>query len=339
MVLTNRKFLITFLLSAFLLIIAVCAVVFFSYLYAVRKDTPVETVGEVIVEPSGEKMLGQKLEVYALFKCPWHRYPAGADFSPGKGARLVGSPEIEVFKYRLGYCVWKVFAHLKPYRTGMIPKGELTVSFNESSTGRTDDRTAKLEIPSFEVKPIPVEDSKLALAGHINSPAPSYLLVFLTVGGIILVIVIIGIYFAFSRRAAKEDIALTMWGEAVAKIAMLREQLKNGKLDCETCFSHLTDIVRDYLEKRFNLHAPRQTTYEFLRDLEKYNSPLAESHRHFLKEFMTSADLVKFAKLPGDEYLLGNALDKAETLIVETKPPEEKEKYRIDTEKHKSSIE
>jgi hypothetical protein len=60
----------------------------------------------------------------------------------------------------------------------------------------------------------------------------------------------------------------------------------------------LSGIVRRYLESRFGLHSPEQTTDEFLESLA--SSPdLKRSHQDLLREFLQGADLVKFAhRLP-----------------------------------------
>jgi hypothetical protein len=77
--------------------------------------------------------------------------------------------------------------------------------------------------------------------------------------------------------------------------------------------------VRNYIEQRFKLHAPSQTTHEFLSDLDSRDSGLISEHRLFLRNFLTAADLVKFANLPADKELLESAINKAETLVESTK--------------------
>ncbi len=57
----------------------------------------------------------------------------------------------------------------------------------------------------------------------------------------------------------------------------------------------VSEITRAYLEERFGLKAPDQTTEEFLVDLSK-NAELDERHKESLAGFLTGCDLVKFAK-------------------------------------------
>ncbi len=58
-----------------------------------------------------------------------------------------------------------------------------------------------------------------------------------------------------------------------------------------------SDIIRRYIEQRFNVTATRQTTEEFLRDLlESSNKSLAQ-HQALLEDFLHQCDFAKFAAL------------------------------------------
>jgi hypothetical protein len=60
-------------------------------------------------------------------------------------------------------------------------------------------------------------------------------------------------------------------------------------------YSALSDIVRRYLEDRFQVRAPEMTTEEFL-VVTARDGRLAPPHRRLLGEFLTESDLVKFAR-------------------------------------------
>ena len=81
----------------------------------------------------------------------------------------------------------------------------------------------------------------------------------------------------------------------------------------------VSEITRAYLEERFGLKAPDQTTEEFLADLPK-NAELDERHKGSLAGFLTGCDLVKFAKFEPAradlEALHAAALD----LVLQTAP-------------------
>ena len=80
--------------------------------------------------------------------------------------------------------------------------------------------------------------------------------------------------------------------------------------------AELTDIVRHFLEEQYHLRAERQTTGEFLRELNRADSPVTESDRKFLRSFLEAADMVKFARFTADSDIFENAAFRAEKLIA-----------------------
>ena len=63
----------------------------------------------------------------------------------------------------------------------------------------------------------------------------------------------------------------------------------------EPYYVDLSAILRYYIEDRFHLHAPEQTTPEFLAELSG-SGYLDEGHERFLGAFLRHCDLVKFAQ-------------------------------------------
>ena len=85
----------------------------------------------------------------------------------------------------------------------------------------------------------------------------------------------------------------------------------------------LSDIVRRYLENRFNLRAPEMTTEEFLNGV-KDNKALSYEHKSLLREFLLHCDLVKFAKYEPPEKEADLSFKSAKELIDQTKGEEAK---------------
>jgi hypothetical protein len=79
----------------------------------------------------------------------------------------------------------------------------------------------------------------------------------------------------------------------------------------------LSGIVRRYLEDRFGLHSPEQTTDEFLDDLSR-SPDLARAHQELLREFLEGADLVKFAHRLPDDAGLNASVGLAQRFLEET---------------------
>src|SRR5258708_1341627 len=67
----------------------------------------------------------------------------------------------------------------------------------------------------------------------------------------------------------------------------------------------VSDTIRVYLEERFRFHAPERTTEEFLHELGS-TELLMPDQKQSLGEFLSSCDLVKFARYePGPPELRG----------------------------------
>ena len=83
--------------------------------------------------------------------------------------------------------------------------------------------------------------------------------------------------------------------------------------------SLVSDVVREYLEERFSLHAPDRTTEEFLEEMRGSDS-LTPEQKQLLQDFLTRCDLVKFARAEPTIDELKSLLDSALRLVDETAP-------------------
>ena len=79
----------------------------------------------------------------------------------------------------------------------------------------------------------------------------------------------------------------------------------------------LSGIVRRYLEDRFGLHSPEQTTDEFL-DVLSSSPDLRRDHQDLLREFLRGADLVKFAHQLPDASGMNTSVGLAQRFLEET---------------------
>ena len=81
----------------------------------------------------------------------------------------------------------------------------------------------------------------------------------------------------------------------------------------------VSSAIRIYLEERFEFRAPERTTEEFLYEL-KATHLLTGLQKESLGDFLTSCDLVKFAKYQPGEPELRALHDSALRLVGETEP-------------------
>lgn len=86
--------------------------------------------------------------------------------------------------------------------------------------------------------------------------------------------------------------------------------------------SESSAIIRHYIEDRFELSAPRQSTEEFL--VSAQNSPKLEArHQNSLAEFLRVCDLLKFARTLANRNELSALHDAAIAFVKETRPKKE----------------
>ena len=85
----------------------------------------------------------------------------------------------------------------------------------------------------------------------------------------------------------------------------------------------ISEITRDYIERRFGERAARRTTDEFLRDLvHQSDSPLA-AHQALLADVLRYCDLAKFARWQLDMPEMEAMHDSARAFITATRPDPE----------------
>jgi len=129
-----------------------------------------------------------------------------------------------------------------------------------------------------------------------------------------------GLYWLLNRprsvRAAPPRLAHEVALEALATL------LRQGLIDAgevQEFYVGLTRIIRVYLEDGFHIRAPEMTTEEFLA-LAGADSRLSAQQRRLLGEFLTQADLVKFARFVPTPRDCDAAAAAARRFVDETRP-------------------
>lgn len=284
-------------------------------------DKDVELVGDALVTPE-DICLGKNVTVSSLLKTPWHRWPMRVAFSPAMGSQIINQPVIKLKKIGFGYTVWEIKSIIQPYRTGDLKESKIEIELNQSEKGFKM-KSISQEVPGFEVSSVDLDSSELALASKVEPKELEqnknyWIIISSIVVGLALIIIILIIVF---RRKKRTEVIIPVWERVLSSICLLRSKLENGEIKAKVSIFELNDIVREYLEERFNLPSAK-TTPEFMVDLEKSKKLLSDNHKVFLKDFMSSSDLVKFANLPAEIQLVNDAISKAEQLVQETIPNE-----------------
>lgn len=142
---------------------------------------------------------------------------------------------------------------------------------------------------------------------------------------LLLIAVIAGAIYGY-RRYKKEGTVLpkkpvpSPYESAMKALADLKQKgLWEKGLEKEY-FTRLTDILRVYLQRRFGINAMEMTTREIINSLNRGD---VKDKRDYVRQILSVADFVKFAKvrpLPADNTA---AYDNAVRFVEETKPAPE----------------
>ncbi len=146
-------------------------------------------------------------------------------------------------------------------------------------------------------------------------------------GIILLATVLFFIFYAISRRRKNIPIfslpakpKLPPHVVALSELDKLKEEQLWQHDKVKDYYTRLTDIIRVYLEERYQVPAMEQTTHEILSEFKGETSQIKGKLFTGLQKTLDTADLVKFAKYTplADEnhFMLVNAY----TLVEETKP-------------------
>jgi len=225
-------------------------------------------------------------------------FPATGDSLAGKIEVLSASKPDTISKTNK---IWKIRQRLvvTSFDTGFFVIPPFVFRFNG---GRDSVKTHALPL---EVLGMPVDTSK----GITDIKLPyelkvtfAEILPYIIVGLLLLAILIFYIRYLRKKRLQAEVAekpappAIPAHLIALEQLdALVQEKLwQQGKI--KLYYSRLTDIIRLYIERRFNVPAMEQTTEDIIRDFTR-NGQIKEGIRQELKALLELADLVKFAKL------------------------------------------
>jgi hypothetical protein len=236
-----------------------------------------------------------------------------------------GSSEKRWFKTKT-YRQWYV---LDTYVSGQYSIPKSYIKYRQK--GQEQWQEVSTDEVSIEVESIleSAEDTRdiREIAGPVGLPVniPWYLwgiLAVIVLGAVIALIL-------FKRKKVQEIFVPPRPAHEIAYEALqaLKQREYIRRQEFKLYYIELSDIVRRYLENRFNLRAPEMTTEEFLNTV-KDNRVLSYEHKSLLRDFLSHCDLVKFAKYEpaGNEADL--SFESAKRLIDQTRE-EIKEEAKI----------
>ncbi len=277
---------------------------------APRIGDPVELILEVTAEAGVELLMpefGEALDRYAV-----------VDFAPSE--RI--DPD--------GRTVARQRYTLQPSRSGTQSIPPLLVEFVDRRPGRTpapegaDAYELLTERLEFEVQSVLASDDSLELKPSLGELGPQEtpglpLWPWLLAGtvGLAAASPFLARGWLTRRAQARRRSAYEVARSELDALLYGRRPSSDEEDAVDAFYVTLSGIVRRYLEDRFGLHSPEQTTDEFLDSLA--SSPdLQRDHQDLLREFLRGADLVKFAHQLPDASGMNTSVGLAQRFLEET---------------------
>ena len=142
---------------------------------------------------------------------------------------------------------------------------------------------------------------------------------------IVVIVAAICVIIFLKRKKVKEIVRIFRPAHEIAyerlRVLVSQNLIKEGKI--KEFYEGISDILRHYIEHRFDLRAPERTTEEFLYEIQ-YTNALFETDKESLAEFLTHCDMVKFAKFDPTEEQIQKTFDLVKSFIEKTKSEEKK---------------
>ena len=224
---------------------------------------------------------------------------------------------------------WRILQQiytLEPTRTGELSIWPISVTFTDNRidgdgrehTIQTEGLSVKIasvvgdEVPSLDdLKPM-AEPVELPTTGRTILWAAALILLVAAGGGL------------FAWRRLRRQAAEAVVPLSPRELAWLEfERLIQRNLaqeDVKLFYVELTGVVRRYIERTTGVQAPEQTTEEFLSQISR-DTTFADDESRLLKDFLESADLIKFAAHQPRAEDIEEAFDRAK-VFVGIKPAE-----------------
>ncbi|MFH1777152.1 MAG: hypothetical protein ABH952_06325 [Candidatus Omnitrophota bacterium] len=305
-------------------VIKICLflLLFFTPVFAANQDVKVGKKQSIVqVEARVDKnavFIGDKIKYTIVVQAKDSvevELPKFADNLAGFAIRDFGSSEKKFFR-KITYQQWYV---LDTYTSGKYTIPKTVVKYKLK--GRDEWQEIETDEVEIEVKSV-LEKAKNAaeirdIKGPVRFPRKisSYL-----IGGLLVLVIISGLVIYLARKKKKNEIIPPPPAHEIAyrDLEILRQEQLVPQGRIKEYHQRLSDIIRHYLENRFELRAPEMTTEEFLIKVKDANT-LSIEQKGLLRTFLSHCDLVKFAEYGPTETEIDASYDSARVFVEQTK--------------------
>ena len=221
-----------------------------------------------------------------------------------EGVEIIGEPVTDTLSIREGIVELENRITITSFDSGSY-RLPLLPAYRIRHTGETDTlwfdggslEVTTIQIDTATYKPFDVK-SQLNYPFTIKETLPwaGFILLFVAISYVIY-------RYIKNRREHKDIFGRTIVQDPPHIVALRKlEHIRNQKLwlkDQKQFFTDVTDVLREYIEKRYLIATMERTSGEILAELSRVDM---ESKIYLeLKELMRTSDLVKFAKYRADE--------------------------------------
>lgn len=206
------------------------------------------------------------------------------------------------------------------------------------------DDTFKTQPLNLKVVPVSVDTTKMEIRDIKGAQSPKFVLtdfipvwIWYTLLSLLLIAAGAYLYLKYRKESTiteqeLEDIT-PPYEVAISKLSKLKEAKLWQSGEEKRYYTHITDILREYIDRRFGINAMEMTSEEILNALRK-NSETSVVERH-MKSILEVADFVKFAKMRPIADDNEASMRYAINFVEETKPqPEVVEENKLNETKN-----
>jgi hypothetical protein len=243
--------------------------------------------------------------------------PAALTTSRDWQVRQDGVPEKQPLP--AGRLAWFMKFRLSPLKPGELSLAIAPFRFHSSPDTDRWEEIAWQPIPvqvSTEVYRAEVSELRDISPPEELPPAPSWGIPLTWTGpALALLLLLLSCWAVWRRRAARDaTLSASQWALRELEAIPLPTESSNG---VEPFYTRVSDVVRRYLELRYQLPAPEQTTAEFLEALRR-SPQLPPEQQKILRELLQRCDLVKFARAQPSREDCGQAAALARGFVQQT---------------------
>lgn len=212
---------------------------------------------------------------------------------------------------------------LEPFLSGDYKISPMKIFFFRKNSGESERHFIESPELTIKVTSLLPDDLKNMKLNDIIPPVAyprSYKSLIFTGGIILLIILSAAVLFYYKKRknhAGITAVSLKAHEIAYRELKTLVDEDLVDRGEIKTFYMRLSAIVRRYIENRFGLRAPEQTTEEFLSGLEKA-AGFPSEYKPLLNDFLRHCDLVKFAKFQPDQDDIQKSFDSCRAFIQGT---------------------